>query len=52
MQDNELYEGILGLESSWRVVNVVLDTSGREVLPTDQDQGRARAVEEIHRDGR
>ena len=31
MQDNELYEGILGLEPPWRVVNVILDTSGREV---------------------
>ena len=31
MRDKELYEGILGLEPPWRVVNVVLDTSGREV---------------------
>ncbi len=31
MQDNELYEGILGLEPPWRVVNVILDTSGREI---------------------
>ena len=31
MRDKELYEGILGLEPPWRVVNVVLDTDGREV---------------------
>ncbi len=31
MQDSELYQGILGLEPPWRVVNVALDTGGREV---------------------
>ena len=31
MRDKDLYEGILGLEPPWRVVNVVLDTGGREV---------------------
>lgn len=31
MRDKDLYEGILGLEWPWRVVNVELDTGGREV---------------------
>ncbi len=38
MQDNELYEGILDLEPPWRVVNVILDTGGREVRVEIENQ--------------
>ncbi len=41
MQDKQLHEGILGLESPWRVVNVTLDTSGREVrVEVENEQKR------------
>ncbi len=41
MRDKELYEGILGLEWPWRVINVELDTSQREVrVEIDNEERR------------